>query len=74
MTVGPIRVARLDGLPAGRPSLVEANGVRIVLTRVKDEVYACDDACAHKGGPLSEGKLSGYPVRVDAGEIWVEVP
>lgn len=61
MTVGPIR-------------LVEANGVRIVLTRVKDKVYACDDACAHKGGPLSEGKLSGYPVRVDAGETWVEVP
>ena len=53
------RVARLDDLPAGRPTLVEAGGARIVLVRVKDDVYACDDACAHKGGPLHEGKLAG---------------
>src|SRR2546428_622576 len=68
------------------------------------EVFACNDVCAHQGGPLSEGKLSGarlacpwhgwmydvrtgecmlpgrghrvasYPIRIDAGEVWVEVP
>ena len=54
-----LRVARLDDLPAGRPTLVEANGLRLVLARVKDDVFACQDTCAHKGGPLSEGKLSG---------------
>jgi nitrite reductase/ring-hydroxylating ferredoxin subunit len=98
-----VRVARLDDLPAGQLKLVEVDGVRIVLARVRDDVYACDDSCAHQGGPLSDGKLSGvrlacpwhgwmydvrtgecvmpargnrvarYPVRVDAGEIWVEV-
>ena len=97
-------VARLGDLAAGQPTRVDVGGVRIVLVRVKDDVYACDDACAHKGGPLSEGKISGirlacpwhgwmydvrtgecvlpgrgarvasYPVRIDAGEIWVEVP
>ena len=102
--MGAFSVARLDDVQPGRPQLVEANGTRIVLVRVKDEVYACNDTCAHKGGPLSEGKLSGvrlacpwhgwmydvrtgecvmpgrgnrvpsYPVRLDAGEIWVEVP
>jgi nitrite reductase/ring-hydroxylating ferredoxin subunit len=41
------------------PRLVEAAGRRIVLARVGDAVYACADTCAHKGGPLSEGKLSG---------------
>src|SRR5438128_385866 len=54
-----IRVARLDELPAGQLTLVEAGGTRIVLARVKDEVFACNDVCAHQGGPLSEGKLSG---------------
>src|SRR2546427_7033487 len=56
-----IRVARLDELPAGQLTRVEAGGTRIVLARVKDEVFACNDVCAHQGGPLSEGKLSGPP-------------
>ncbi len=42
-----LRVARLDDLPAGRPTLVEANGLRLVLARVKDDVFACQDTCAH---------------------------
>ena len=50
---------RLDALTAGVPRLVEAEGHRIVLVRTGDAVYALADACAHKGGPLSEGKLSG---------------
>ena len=54
-----VAVARLDELTDGVPRLVEAAGRRIVLARVGDAVYACADTCAHKGGPLSEGKLSG---------------
>lgn len=54
-----VRVARLHELPSGVPRLVEAGGVRVVLVRVDETVYACGDTCAHKGGPLSEGKLSG---------------
>ena len=54
-----VRVAALDELVAGAPRLVEARGVRVVLSRVGDAVYACGDVCAHRGGPLSEGKLSG---------------
>jgi len=54
-----VAVARLDELTGGVPRLVEAAGRRIVLARVGDAVYACADTCAHKGGPLSEGKLSG---------------
>ena len=53
------RVARLDDLPAGLPKLVEADGTRVVLARVNDDVFACSDECAHQGGPLSEGRLSG---------------
>ena len=34
-------------------------GPSLGLARVKDDVFACQDTCAPKGGPLSEGKLSG---------------
>ena len=99
------RVGRLDDLVAGQPRLVEVGGARMVLARVGETVYACDDMCIHSGGPLSEGKLSGtrltcpwhgwsydlrsgacvlpahakdrsvrvYAVRVEAGEVWVDL-
>jgi nitrite reductase/ring-hydroxylating ferredoxin subunit len=53
------RVASLDEVPAGQPKVVELDGVRVVLTRVGDAVYACGDVCTHRGGPLGEGKLNG---------------
>ena len=52
------RVAALDEVTPGRPKLVEAHGVRVVLSRAGDQVYACGDVCTHRGGPLSEGKIS----------------
>jgi len=102
--VSEIRAASFDVVPTGQPMLVELEGIRVVLARVGEQVYACGDVCAHRGGPLSGGKLNGarlacpwhgwmydvrtgqcvfpgrgasvpsYPVRVDAGEIWVEMP
>jgi 3-phenylpropionate/trans-cinnamate dioxygenase ferredoxin subunit len=101
--VPAVRVAALGELPAGGLRRVDIDGTAIVLARVGDAVYACGDVCAHQGGPLSEGRLSGvrlacpwhgwmydvrtgacllpgrgarvpnYPVRVDGGEVWVEV-
>ncbi len=53
------RVASLDEVPAGQPKVVELDGVRIVLVRMGDAVYACGDVCTHRGGPLGEGKLNG---------------
>lgn len=98
------RVARLDELAAGQVRRVEAEGTAVVLARVGDQVYACGDMCAHRGGPLGEGKLTGtrlacpwhgwhfdvrtgectfpgrgarvpsYPVRIEEGDVWVELP
>ena len=53
------RVAAVADVVAGRPRLVDAEGTRVVLVRVGEAVHALGDVCAHKGGPLSEGKLSG---------------
>ena len=54
-----IRAASLAEVVPGRPTLVELDGARVVLARVGDQVYALGDTCAHRGGPLSEGRLSG---------------
>jgi nitrite reductase/ring-hydroxylating ferredoxin subunit len=53
------RVASLTDIPVGHPVAVEVEGARLVLARVGDSVYACGDVCAHRGGHLSEGRLSG---------------
>jgi len=52
-------VARRKDLDAHPLKLVEVSGVRIVLARVGDAIYAFGDTCAHSGGPLSDGKLTG---------------
>ena len=54
------RVAAVADIPAGRALAVEAHGVRLLLARVGDTVYACGEVCPHRGGPLSDGKLSGH--------------
>jgi 3-phenylpropionate/trans-cinnamate dioxygenase ferredoxin subunit len=54
-----VRVTRAEAVPPGRPVLVEVEGLRIVLARVGETIHACADSCAHSGGSLSEGRLSG---------------
>ncbi len=54
-----IRAAALGDVTPGAPHLVEADGTKLVLVRAGDQVHALGDACAHQGGPLSRGKLSG---------------
>ena len=98
-----IRAAALEDIEPGRPKLVELGGIRVVLARVGGQVHAIANTCAHQGGPLGEGKLSGarlacpwhgwmydvrtgqcifpgrgahvssYRVRVDDGQVWVEL-
>ena len=56
---GRVRVMRLEELEAGRPRRMQVDGTGVVVVRIGDAVYACGDTCAHRGGPLAEGKLSG---------------
>ena len=53
------RATALEEVPSGGCKLAEVNGTRVVLARVGERVYACADACSHRGGPLSLGKLAG---------------
>lgn len=52
--------ADFEGSSNGR--LVEVEGQRIALFKVDGAYYAISDVCPHKGGPLSEGPLSGDEV------------
>jgi len=91
-----------DALWDGEKVAVDAEGRKILLLRLDGTVAAFNDACPHKGTPLSDGhledgvltcgvhlwkfeatsgksinplgkKLLCFPVRVDAGRIFVGV-
>lgn len=53
---------RADFEASGTGKLVEVEGRRIALFYVDGGYYAIDDVCTHRGGPLSEGSLSGDEV------------
>ena len=55
-----IPVARLSDLDARGRAVVEVQGARVALLRVEGELFAIQDTCPHRGGPLSEGDLEGY--------------
>lgn len=46
-----------DNLEGGK--LVEAGGQSIAIFNVGGNYYAIDNTCTHRGGPLSEGMLTG---------------
>jgi nitrite reductase/ring-hydroxylating ferredoxin subunit len=51
------KVATVDELSENTAKLVEAGGKRIALIRTEKGYCAIDDACPHRGGPLSEGEV-----------------
>ncbi len=58
-----VRLCDLDELPVGlgRPFVVE--GRTIAVFRARDgKVFATDNACPHKNGPLADGMLVGHQV------------
>ncbi len=52
-------VAKTSDIQPGTSKLVEAAGKRVALFNVDGKIYAIDDTCTHRGGPLSEGELEG---------------
>ena len=60
------RVARVSEIPEGRGLCVRVDGLEIGLFRVGDAVHAMENACPHRGLPLSEGRLEGAIVECEA--------
>lgn len=58
-----IDIAALDDIPRQGARLVKTQGGCIAVFRTaEDQVFAIDDRCPHKGGPLSEGIVHGTSV------------
>jgi nitrite reductase (NADH) small subunit len=74
-------VLRADELPDGAATTVEALGTTVALFNVGGRIYALDNGCAHDGGPLCHGRVTGtltsprpYEYRFDAGRPVVTCP
>jgi nitrite reductase/ring-hydroxylating ferredoxin subunit len=63
MPVGQLRtVARVEDLPSGTATVVEADETELALFHCDDGFYATQAHCLHLGGPLGRGKLDGCVV------------
>ena len=63
MTENWIDIGALDDIPRQGARLVKtAAGCVAVFRAADDHVFALDDRCPHKGGPLSEGIVHGHSV------------
>lgn len=53
------RVAAGDAskIKEGRSVLIDAFGRKVAIFRVEGQLYAIDDICPHRGGPLSDGDI-----------------
>jgi nitrite reductase (NADH) small subunit len=54
--------ARLNEIPAGSIKSVQVGGKQLALANVGGTLYAIDNTCLHRGGPLGEGQLEGKVV------------
>ncbi|MBY0362028.1 MAG: nitrite reductase small subunit NirD [Phreatobacter sp.] len=58
-----IDIGALEDIPAqGARVIKTAKGCVAVFRTAGDEVFALDDRCPHRGGPLSEGIVHGAQV------------
>ncbi|HXW54154.1 MAG TPA: Rieske (2Fe-2S) protein [Candidatus Cybelea sp.] len=57
-----VRAIRKDEVPAGMIRELQLDGKVIALANVEGKIYALDNVCLHRGGPLGQGELSGKSV------------
>lgn len=58
-----LQVGTLDGIPRqGARVVATARGDVALFRTLDDRVFALDDRCPHKGGPLSQGLVHGHNV------------
>ena len=55
-----IKVMQSADLEDGKGKVVRVEGKSLAFFRVGNEIFAMDNFCLHRGGPLGEGSLDGY--------------
>ncbi len=59
----PVRLCHLDELPLGLGRAFTVDGRTLALFRTRrGKVFAMDNQCPHKNGPLADGMLAGDSV------------
>ena len=53
------KAAKLSEIPAGSIREVHVGGKALALANVGGTLYAIDNTCLHRGGPLGQGQLDG---------------
>jgi nitrite reductase/ring-hydroxylating ferredoxin subunit len=56
------RVCTIDDLPQNAGRAFEVQGLKLVLFNIGGEIFAMNNRCPHRGGPLSYGEVTGEPV------------
>ena len=62
-------VAKVSEIPVGEHKIVDVAGRSIGIFNVHGEFYAVRNSCPHQGGPLCEGKVSGFLTAKVPGEF-----
>lgn len=57
-----VKVAQVDELAPGQAKRMDLAGRSLAVFNVDGRYHALDDACNHRGGPLSEGQVEGDAV------------
>jgi nitrite reductase/ring-hydroxylating ferredoxin subunit len=57
-----VKVATTGELSPGQAKRVDVDGKVIALFNLEGHYYSIDDACPHRGGPLSQGPVEGEVV------------
>ena len=57
-----VKVLSTSDLAEGQGKVVQAGDKAIAVFNVGGTVYAIDNTCLHRGGPLGEGELEGSVV------------
>ena len=63
--MGAHYVADVDSIPEGTNIIVDVNGRRIGVYRLKDEFFALHNRCPHEGAQLCKGRICGTTLPSD---------
>jgi nitrite reductase (NADH) small subunit len=57
-----VRAAKKEEVPPGMIRELQLDGKVIALANVAGKLYAINNVCLHRGGPLGQGELGGQTV------------
>src|SRR5947209_16460049 len=61
-TMAFVRTVKVAEIPAGTIRELQVEGKAVAVANVGGKIYAINNTCLHRGGPLGEGSLEGTVV------------